>query len=67
MVGTLVIKQNIPSLIGENTYEISADQLKSGIYFYTINDGKKSITKQKNIFCFFSQIINMMKLVNSWK
>ena len=49
MVGTLVIKQNIPSLIGENTYEISADQLKSGIYFYTINDGKKSITKRMNV------------------
>jgi len=49
MVGTLVMKQNIPSIIGENTYEVSAEQLKSGIYFYTINDGKKSITKRMNV------------------
>jgi hypothetical protein len=49
MVGTLVMKQNIPSIIGENTYEVSANQLKSGVYFYTLSDGKKTVTKRMSV------------------
>jgi hypothetical protein len=49
MVGNLVMKQNIPSIIGENTYEVSANQLKSGVYFYTLSDGKKTITKRMSV------------------
>jgi hypothetical protein len=49
MVGTLVMKQNIPSIIGENTFEVSANQLKSGVYFYTLSDGKKTVTKRMSV------------------
>lgn len=49
MVGSLVMKQNIPSIIGENTYEVSGNQLKSGVYFYTLSDGKKTVTKRMSV------------------
>jgi len=49
MVGSLVMKQHIPSIIGENTYEVSANQLKPGVYFYTLSDGKKTVTKRMSV------------------
>ena len=49
MVGSLVLKQHIPSIIGENTYEVSANQLKPGVYFYTLSDGKKTVTKRMSV------------------
>ena len=46
MIGDKVISQSIHAQKGENSITINGEHLKPGIYYYTLSDGKKSITKR---------------------
>jgi len=46
MIGKVVYSSKIQVNKGENTVNFNADQLTSGIYFYTIGDGKNAVTRR---------------------
>lgn len=46
MVGKQIISRTIKAERGENNISFNAEKFIPGIYFYTINDGKKSITRK---------------------
>ena len=46
MVGKQILNRTIKAERGHNTISLNADKFIPGIYFYTINDGKKSITRK---------------------
>lgn len=46
MIGKVVYSSKIQVNKGENTVNFNADQLTPGIYFYTIGDGKNSVTRR---------------------
>jgi len=46
VIGELIYSKNINAEIGENTIEISAAELYSGIYIYKLSNGKETITKR---------------------
>lgn len=46
MVGKLMMEKRITANRGLNTVTLKADQLIPGIYFYTITDGKQTITRK---------------------
>ncbi len=46
MVGKLVLERNINADSGLNSVAIKSDKLIPGIYFYSINDGKQTITRR---------------------
>jgi len=46
MVGKQILNRTIKAERGQNNISFNADKFIPGIYFYTINDGKKSITRK---------------------
>lgn len=46
MVGKQIINRTIKAERGQNSITVNADQLVAGIYFYTISDGKKAVTRK---------------------
>jgi hypothetical protein len=46
MVGKVVYTSKIQANKGENTVNFTAEQLSPGVYFYTISDGKNSVTRR---------------------
>jgi hypothetical protein len=46
MVGKQILSRTIKAERGQNNISFNADKFIPGIYFYTINDGKKSITRK---------------------
>jgi len=46
MVGKVVYTSKIQATKGENTVNFTAEQLSPGVYFYTISDGKNSVTRR---------------------
>ena len=46
MIGKVVYSSKIQVNKGENIVNFSADQLTPGVYFYTIGDGKNSVTRR---------------------
>lgn len=46
MVGKQILNRSIKAERGSNSITVNADQLVPGIYFYTITDGKKSMTRK---------------------
>lgn len=49
MVGKQVLSRTVKADRGQNAITIQADQLVPGIYFYTISDGKKSVTRKMTV------------------
>jgi hypothetical protein len=49
MVGKQVLSRMVKADRGQNAITIQADQLVPGIYFYTISDGKKSVTRKMTV------------------
>jgi hypothetical protein len=46
MVGKVVYTSKLQASKGENNVNFTADQLTPGVYFYTISDGKNSVTRR---------------------
>jgi hypothetical protein len=46
MVGKQILNRTIKAERGQNTISLNAEKFIPGIYFFTINDGKKSITRK---------------------
>ena len=46
MIGKEVISETVKATRGANSFALSSDDLKPGIYFYTLNDGKKTLTRK---------------------
>ena len=46
IVGNLVYNENMFAIRGENYFEFNGINLGKGIYFYTVSNGKESVTKQ---------------------
>ena len=46
MVGKQILNRTIKAERGQNNISFNAEKFIPGIYFYTINDGKKSITRK---------------------
>jgi Uri superfamily endonuclease len=46
MVGKVVYTLKLQASKGENNVNFTADQLTPGVYFYTISDGKNSVTRR---------------------
>ena len=46
MVGKVVMDKTVKAERGQNTINLSADQFVPGIYFYTITDGAKAVTRK---------------------
>ena len=46
MVGKKILNRTIKAERGQNNISMNAEKFIPGIYFYTINDGKKSITRK---------------------
>ncbi len=46
MVGKQILNRTIKAERGSNSITVNSDQLVPGIYFYTITDGKKSMTRK---------------------
>ena len=46
MVGKVVYTSKLQASKGDNNVNFTADQLTPGVYFYTISDGKNSVTRR---------------------
>ncbi|MEO6882650.1 MAG: T9SS type A sorting domain-containing protein [Bacteroidia bacterium] len=46
VLGTLIMQSKFQAEKGYNSYELSANDFPSGIYMYSLNNGKTSITKR---------------------
>lgn len=46
VMGAKVMEQQFNAKTGTNTIEISANELGSGVYFYTLSNGEKAVTKR---------------------
>jgi hypothetical protein len=46
MVGKEMMKSNFKAVKGENSYTLLNEKLTSGVYFYTLSDGKNTATRR---------------------
>jgi len=46
VMGAKVLEQQYVANAGSNTIELSSNELESGIYFYTLSNGKEIVTKR---------------------